>query len=152
DSKLAASDEVRTAAERAGLVIEPGSTAWRDLASAILRAQARAVGERLDVFGPSGFQVIEGNAGKAPLIEDEAPAGERFSETLAKYLEWLRDVRKVRPATLAIYKAKAERFTKFANDPPLQSVTVDVAKTFITEIAKDSKPGTINVYHHICRA
>jgi integrase len=77
---------------------------------------------------------------------------ERFSVAAEKCLAWLGNERGNRKATVAEYKAKIDRFVKFANDPLLGAVTIDMAKAFLADVAKETSPQTINMYHHAVRS
>jgi integrase len=159
-NKLAADDEVREAAARLGVVVDPGSPSWRALAEAILRAQAKALSERLRVLDVSGFEPVAVDESKAPapappapLVEVPAPAlqpapqpvnGEKFSQAFAAYIAEA-ERRKIRPTTVHTYRKRAAAFMA-EGDPLLSSVTRAQASDFLDEIAKGRTNGTVNQF------
>jgi integrase len=144
---------VASVAERYGVAVEKGTALYADIANAVLSA----IGEAAEVHNAE-----TASPDTLPAEQPAAPATvtptngngnlERFSVALDHYLVWLRDVQKVRTGTLADYRSKAERFLKFVNDPSLGAVTIDQAKAFLDEVAKDTAPATVNLYHIACKA
>jgi hypothetical protein len=119
------------------LGFERHSEQWYALGIALVKSNWAALGK----------QVIAAAVGEqpAPTPVEQPPAVanrnrnsngnlERFSIALGHYLDWMRDVRKARIATIADYKSKAQRFQKFANDPSLGAVTIEQAKAFLNEV------------------
>jgi len=77
---------------------------------------------------------------------------ERFSVALGHYLDWLSNVRKRRQATIDEYRSMAERFVKFANDPSMGAVDIDMAKAFLADVAKDVSDARVNTHQNVCAA
>jgi integrase len=141
---------VASVAERHGIDVEKGTALYAEIANAVFSA----IGDAAEIHN------AETGTPDALPVEQPAPAPavgtngdlERFSVALDHYLAWLRDEQKCRVATVADYKSKAERFMKFANDPSLGAVTIDQAKTFLNEVAKNTAPATVNLYHIACKS
>jgi integrase len=159
--------EVRAIADEkygAGIITED-SEPWKEIWKLVARSKAKAFEDRLVVLFRSQSQFSEFPSEPAvPTLEPPAapaptlPANgngnlERFSVALGHYLGWLRDVRKVRPATIGEYRAKAECFARFASDPSLGAITIEQAKEFLKHVAKAHGIGdaTVNLYQSVCR-
>jgi integrase len=138
------------------LGFERHSEQWYALGIALVKSNWAALGK----------QVIAAAVGEqpAPTPVEQPPAVanrnrnsngnlERFSIALGHYLDWMRDVRKARIATIADYKSKAQRFQKFANDPSLGAATIEQAKAFLNEVeAEGVSAATVNFHHVVCKA
>jgi integrase len=142
---------VASVAERYGVAVEKGTALYADIANAVLSAIGDAAEIHNAETGTPDALPVEQPGAPAPAVVTNGDL-ERFSVALDHYLAWLRDERKARVATVADYKSKAERFMKFANDPSLGAVTIDQAKAFLDEVAKDTAPATVNLYHIACKA
>jgi hypothetical protein len=142
---------VASVAERYGVSVEKGTALYADIANAVLSAIGDAAEIHNAETGTPDALPVEQPGAPAPAVGTNGDL-ERFSVALDHYLAWLRDERKARVATVADYKSKAERFMKFANDPSLGAVTIDQAKAFLDEVAKDTAPATVNFYHWACKA
>jgi integrase len=154
--------EVRAMAdEKYGIgTIAAGSKTWNELLMIVVSAEARAFEDRLlsmlRARVPSVVPLDEQPTTPAPTLPANNGNGngglERFSVALDHYLAWLRNERQATVATVADYRSKAERFAKFADDPSLGAVTIDDAKAFLNDVAKDTEAGTVNLYHQVCKA
>jgi integrase len=157
----------RIADEKLGAgIIAEGTSQWDDICRLVASTKAKALEDHL-------FGLLRGSA----PVEQPLPApvqstngNERFSVAAEKYLAWLGNEQDKRPGTVEEYRAKIERFEKFANDPLLGAVTIDMAKAFLDDVrdfsivenedgshrrvrrAEAPKPQTMNMYHHACRA
>jgi integrase len=153
--------EVRAIADEkygAGVITEDSET-WKEIWPLVARSKAKAFEDRLVVLLRSQSQFSEFPSDTmeqpAPILPTNNGNGnlERFSVALEHYLAWLQNEQKVRPATVAGYRSKAECFIKFAADPSLGAVDIDQAKAFLKHVAETQGVGdaTINTYHFVCR-
>jgi integrase len=141
-------------------VIANGSPEWNEICQQVAAAKAKALEDYL-IRMFRGEPPVESSASvvptaaPAPVNNGNGNGGnlERFSVALGHYLEWLREVRKARPATISDYKQKAECFVKFANDPSLGVITIEQAKEFLKHVAETQGvvDATVNLYQSVCR-
>jgi integrase len=112
----------------------------------------------LDALKGWALGMLGGAAPVEPAVEPVVPSTngngglERFSVAAEIYLAWLGNERGNRKATVQEYRAKIDCFTKFVKDPPLGAVTIEQAKAFLDDVAKETSTQTVNMYHHACRS
>ena len=145
--------DIEEYAEKHHITLEPFTEPWRALGRPMYQAVLAARSLHAGFEPPPTTTAVP--PVKQPATSTNGYNGnlERFSVALGHYLDWMRDVRKARVATIADYKSKAERFQKFANDPSLGAVTIEQARAFLNEVeAQGVSTATVNFHHIVCKA
>jgi integrase len=114
-------------------VIAEGSPEWLSIREIVDKGTLDAI--TAYALGELGEpQPVEQPTTGQPASTPASNGRERFSVALDHYLAWHRDTLKSRPQTIDGEKSKAMRFVKFASDPTLDAVTIDVAKKFLESL------------------
>jgi integrase len=131
-------------------IIAEGTPQWNDICRLVASTKAKAIEDHL-------FNLLRGTAPvEQPAVIPAAPAPngnvEPFRVALAHFIRWQRKNRRNRRKTVWDYLTKGKRFAKFVKNPPLATITLDMAQRFLDDVAKQSSATTVNLHHGLCRA